>query len=254
MEDSQRQFVAGHYGPRAADYVASAVHAEGADLERVARDFRERPAERVLDLGCGGGHVSYRVAPTAGMVVACDPTEAMLQAVRQTARVRSLAAIRVAGAAAERLPFATACFDAVLSRFSAHHWQNLRAGLAEARRVARTGARGVFIDVVAPAEPEADSHLQAVELLRDASHGRDYTMVEWLAALRGASFAIDAITEWPLRMEFVSWCRRTRTPAARMEGIRALQQATSESVRRRFAIDENGSFDLGVACFSVRAV
>jgi ubiquinone/menaquinone biosynthesis C-methylase UbiE len=254
MEESQRRFVAEQYGSRAAEYVASAVHAEGAELERLAAEFCARPAERVLDLGCGGGHVSYRVAAGARLVVACDPTQSMLRAVRQVARARGLAGILPVQAAAERLPFAAACFDAVLSRFSAHHWQDLRAGLAEARRVSRSAARGFFIDVLAPAEPESDSHLQAVELLRDPSHGRDYRRDEWLAALRGAGFAVDAITEWLLRMEFISWTARTRTAALQQQAIRALQAAASACVRRRFAIGDDGSFDLPVACFTVRAV
>ena len=37
----------------------------------------------MLDLGCGGGHVSYTAAPLAAEVVACDPSEEMLAAVAQ---------------------------------------------------------------------------------------------------------------------------------------------------------------------------
>lgn len=40
---------------------------------------------RVLDLGCGGGHVSYRAAPHVAEVVACDVTRSMLDAVVRTA-------------------------------------------------------------------------------------------------------------------------------------------------------------------------
>ncbi len=253
-EEGQRRFVADQYGPRAAAYVASAVHARGADLDCLEEEFAHRPAGRVLDLGCGGGHASYRVAAPARLVAACDPTVAMLGAVRTEAAARGLSGIVVVAAAAERLPFASGCFDAVLSRFSAHHWQDLDAGLAEARRVVRLGAFGVFIDVIAPEEPAADSHLQAVELLRDPAHGRDYSLGAWRAALRRAGFAIDALRAWPLWMEFCSWCDRTATPPAARQAIRAVQQAAPDWVRRHFAVSEDGSFTLTVARFAVRAV
>lgn len=43
----------------------------------------------------------------------------------------------VVDAYAEALPFADDSFDAALSTFSIHQWQNLDAGLSEMRRVAR---------------------------------------------------------------------------------------------------------------------
>ena len=43
-----------------------------------------------------------------------------------------------------------------------------------------------FMDVVAPEERVLDTHLQAVEVLRDASHVRNYSVAEWLSALARA--------------------------------------------------------------------
>ena len=68
------------FGSRAADYVASAVHAAGEDLAALAR-FAALPHAAVLDLGCGGGHVTYAVAPQVRSVTALDLSQAMLDAV-----------------------------------------------------------------------------------------------------------------------------------------------------------------------------
>ncbi|WP_375271552.1 class I SAM-dependent methyltransferase [Gluconacetobacter dulcium] len=70
--------------------MTSAVHAEGADLEAIERQVAGKGLRRVLDLGCGGGHVSYRLALHVAEVVACDVTREMLDAVRQEAGRRSL--------------------------------------------------------------------------------------------------------------------------------------------------------------------
>lgn len=246
-------FAAQHYAPRASDYVTSAVHSSGADLDQIEAEMRGRSTARVLDLGCGGGHVSYRAAPHVAEVVACDVTAAMLEAVAATAVERGLSNIIVQQAAAERLPFADAAFDAVLCRFSAHHWQDLEAGLREARRVLKPGGRAILVDSVAPADRAQDSHLQTIELLRDPSHVRNYSSAELVAALSRAGFAVEGIELRVLRMEFAVWTARTRTPELHARAIRALQDGAPAAVRTHFAIGEDGSFDLEAATILARA-
>jgi len=246
MTQTHDAVVDAQFGPRAAAYVESAVHAAGADLDALAAiAARVRPA-RALDLGCGGGHVAYRLAAHAGEVTACDLSPEMLAAVAETARARGLANLVTRQAAAERLPFADASFDLTATRFSAHHWGDLDAGLSEARRVTRPGAPAVFIDAVSPGRPLLDSHLQAVELLRDPSHVRDYTTAEWTAAAERAGFTATAMARHRIRIEFASWIARMRTPALQAEAVRALQTAASGEVRDHFAIEDDGSFMLDV--------
>jgi ubiquinone/menaquinone biosynthesis C-methylase UbiE len=252
--ESGHAFVAEQYGVRAQDYVSSAVHSSGADLDQIEALVRGRDTARVLDLGCGGGHVSYRVAPHVATVVACDPTAPMLQAVAATAASRGLGNIEVRAGAAERLPFEDAAFDMVLCRFSAHHWQDLEAGLREARRVCKPGADAVLVDSVAPPARVLDTHLQAVELLRDASHVRNYSVAELVAALSRAGFVLCGATLRTLRMEFPSWIARTRTPPEHAAAIRALQAGAPPAVRRQFGIGADGSFDLEAVTLVARAV
>jgi ubiquinone/menaquinone biosynthesis C-methylase UbiE len=245
--------VADQFGPQAQAYVESPVHAAGADLDQLeALAARLRPA-RALDLGCGGGHAAYRLAAQAGEVVACDLSGEMLAAVRETARVRGLGNIVTEQACAERLPFPDASFDFVASRFSAHHWRDLDRGLAEARRVAAAGAGAAFIDAISPGRPLLDTHLQAIELLRDPSHVRDYTLAEWSAAVERAGFVVEAVTRRRIPMDFAAWTRRMRTPKVQAEAVRALQAHASEEVRAHFAIAPDGSFELDVMVLEARA-
>jgi SAM-dependent methyltransferase len=241
------------FGPQALAYVQSAVHAAGEDLDRLEAIAQGARPGRALDLGCGGGHVAYRLAGHCRQVTACDLSPGMLAAVRETAAARGLDNITTEQAAAESLPFADGAFDLVASRFSAHHWRDLDRGLAEARRVARQGAVAVFIDAISPGPPLLDSHLQAVELLRDPSHVRDYSPAEWLAAASRAGFHVEAMIRWRIRMDFADWTRRMRTPAGQVAAIRALQQAASQEARNGFAIEGDGSFQLDVLLIEARA-
>lgn len=241
------------FGPQAQAYVQSAVHAAGADLDQLEALAARLAPTRALDLGCGGGHVAYRLAAHAGEVVASDLSAEMLAAVRETARARGLANIATEQAPAERLPFADASFDFVATRFSAHHWRDFEQGLREARRVAKAGAAAVFVDAVSPGRPLLDTHLQAVELLRDPSHVRDYTIAEWTAAVERAGFDIQGVTRRRIPMEFPTWIARMRTPGVQAEAIRALQAHASAEVRGHFEIAADGSFQLDVMLLEARA-
>ena len=224
--------------------MGSAVHSAGADLDQIEEAVRGRAGARVLDLGCGGGHVSYRAAPHVATVVACDITADMLLAVERSAADRGLHNIETRQAAAESLPFPDGEFDIVLCRFTAHHWNDVEAGLREARRVLKRGGRAVFSDVAAPAHPLLDTHLQTLELLRDPSHVRNYTAAQWIGALARAGFTAQSLTARKLRMEFDVWTARTKTADVFVAALRALQSQASPAVRDHFGIDPQGSFDL----------
>jgi ubiquinone/menaquinone biosynthesis C-methylase UbiE len=248
---TQEDLVSGQFGARAAAYLSSAVHAQGADLESLADLVRGQPQARVLDLGCGAGHVSFHVAPHVREVVAYDLSPEMLNVVARAAAQKGLTNIATHAGAAERLPFADASFDFVLTRFSTHHWRDLDAGLREITRVLKPGGTAAFVDCISPGMPLLDTYLQAVEVLRDPSHVRNYSRSEWDAAINRAGLMPVAASQFRLRMKFDVWTERMRTPKVQSDAIRALQQAMSDSVTRYFEIDENGSFNLDVV--SIRA-
>lgn len=239
-EQIDRQF-----GPVANAYLTSAVHSQGADLGQAAE--RLRGCGSVLDVGCGAGHLSFAVAPGVGSIVASDLSPQMLATVAAEAKRRGLANLDTRQASAESLPFADASFDAVCTRFSAHHWTDFGRGVAEMRRVLKPGGRLVVIDIVAPGAALLDTHLQAIELLRDPSHVRDRSVDEWAAQLVGAGFKIAGHRTWPLRMEFDSWVARMNTPPERAAVLRGLIQGAPQEVKSHFNVGTDASFDIEAA-------
>jgi SAM-dependent methyltransferase len=242
------------FAPRAEAYVTSTVHATGEDLAQLAGLFAGKGIGRVLDLGCGGGHAGFAVAPHVGEVVSSDLLPAMLEAVRREAARRGLTNLRTQQAPAEQLPFPDASFDAVVTRYSAHHWTDLSAGLREAARVLRPAGLGVFMDAASPGGAALDSFLQTIELLRDPSHGRDYTEAEWRSALAAAGLSVRGVTWRKLRLDFTQWISRIGTPDLHVQAILALQHGASAPVRAHYALEADGSFLLdNIALQVVRA-
>jgi ubiquinone/menaquinone biosynthesis C-methylase UbiE len=242
--------VENQFGARADAYLSSAVHAAGADLEALVALLDGRPDAAVLDLGCGAGHVAFAVAPKVRSVVACDLAAEMLDVVARAAAQRGLANLQTRQGVAERLPFADASFDCVLSRYSAHHWRDFDAGLREAARVTRPGGIVAVVDSITPGPALLDTFLQAIELLRDPSHVRSRSRAEWEAALAAAGLATTTMRHFPVRLDFAVWIERMRTPPVRAAAIRALQALASDRVVRHFELADDGSFTLDAALFA----
>ncbi|KER87448.1 SAM-dependent methyltransferase [Xanthomonas arboricola pv. celebensis] len=240
------EHVAAQFGPQAQAYLHSDVHAQGAEFAELRAGLQGHCNGRLLDLGCGAGHVSFQLAPLMAEVVAYDLSADMLEVVAATAAERGLTQVRTVQGAAECLPFETGSIDAVVSRYSAHHWSDLGQALREVRRVLRPDGIAAFVDVVAPGLPLLDTHLQAIELLRDTSHVRDYSVAQWLQTLGDAGLQVQRHHCQRLQLDYLSWVDRMRTPEVLRAAIRALQGAAVDEVREYFQIAADGSFSTDV--------
>jgi SAM-dependent methyltransferase len=116
-----------------------------ADVAAVAPD-----GARVLEVGCGPGRLSIRLARRHGLeVTGLDLDPAMIQRARANADRQGNGEERrpsfLVGDVAS-LAFPDGSFDLVVSTLSMHHWADPTAGLAEIGRVLRPGARALVWD------------------------------------------------------------------------------------------------------------
>jgi SAM-dependent methyltransferase len=95
-----------------------------------------KPTESILDLGCGDGQLTLRIASTGARVAGVDVSPEMLAAARSRG-------IDAREGSAEALPFADRSFDAVFSNAVLHWVRNQDAMMAEVRRVLKPGGRFV---------------------------------------------------------------------------------------------------------------
>jgi SAM-dependent methyltransferase len=95
-----------------------------------------KPTDSILDLGCGDGQLTQRLAATGASVTGVDASPEMVA----VARLRGL---NVHQASAELLPFADRSFDAVFSNAALHWVRDQDAMMAEVHRVLRPGGRFV---------------------------------------------------------------------------------------------------------------
>lgn len=104
------------------------------------------PGERVLDLACGTGLVSFRAADAvgpSGHVIGTDISDAMVEQCTATAASRGIAHARFQRMAAEKLDFEDGSFDAVLCGLGMMYVVDFAGSIREMFGVTKPGGRAV---------------------------------------------------------------------------------------------------------------
>jgi SAM-dependent methyltransferase len=147
---------------------------------------------QVLEVGCGPGHLSIRLARHRFAVTGLDLDPAMITRARANAdrpgnRDQRRPSFLVGDVAA--LAFPNRSFDLVVSTLSMHHWADPTAGLAEIGRVLRPGGRALVWDL----RPGVRPHLFGPR------HAHIPDPVEHT---RGAPLRVVKATPWPWPWRF----------------------------------------------------
>lgn len=103
-----------------------------------------QPGERVLDVACGTGLVTFRIADLVapeGAVVGTDISGRMVEAAGGIAAQRGIANARFERADAEELPFADHTFDAAVCGLGLMYVPDPQKALSEMHRVLKPGGR-----------------------------------------------------------------------------------------------------------------
>ena len=170
---------------RAQAYVESDAHRAGEDLDLLVA--WASGATTALDVATGGGHVARRLREAGLEVVTCDPAPGMRADV--TCR-------------AESLPFRDDAFEVVACRTAAHHFDDVRAAMAEMARV--SSDRLLLVDTL-----HMGGDIEEAEALRDPSHVRNYTEAEWRGFVDESGLRIEDVRVLEHAIDFANWLERT---------------------------------------------
>jgi ubiquinone/menaquinone biosynthesis C-methylase UbiE len=226
------------FGAAAESYVTSERHRSGDDLAILVEWALPVSTDRALDISTGGGHAALAIAPHVHSVAVTDLTPRMLTTARSFLTEQGVANAAFVIADAERLPFLDASFDLVTVRIAPHHYADALHAVREMARVLTPGGRLLFIDNIAPEDPELDQIMNDWERRRDPSHVRAYTETEWRSMLAEAGLTVTRAETRRKGYLFAGWVERMHLPDAERATLEADMLAAPSQVRDYFAIQE----------------
>lgn len=161
----------------------------------------------IVDLGCGTGYFSARLAKHGARPTGVDPTPAQLATAR---RMQALTGIEfpLVEAPAERVPLPSASFDVAVSEYGASLWADPELWIPEASRLLRSSGRLIFLtnsfliylcfpDVGVAVETLQRPHFGPRTVKWPDSPGIEYQLPhgDWIRLLRTHGFDVENLIE-----------------------------------------------------------
>jgi SAM-dependent methyltransferase len=180
-------------------------------LDELLRLAAPRRGQRWLEVACGPGIISRRLAGEVGgtgEVHGVDVTPAMIEVARRETVAAGAGNATFALGDATALEEADGAFDGIITRFSLHHIPAPGRVLREMARVVGPGGVVVVADHLADEDAEAAAWSQEIERLRDPSHWACLTLgrLRRLGAAAGLKLEDEALL--PLELDFDDWLAR----------------------------------------------
>lgn len=188
-------------------YVTSSTHSTGTDLPLLINWLEPSSTMIALDIATGGGHVAKHLSKHVARVIASDLTKEMLD--NTANHLKSYENISYKVADAEKLPFEDNTFDIVTCRIAAHHFPKPEKFINEVHRVLKPDGKFIFIDNIAPDNIMLDKFVNTLEKMRDYSHFRSHSILEWKDLFYKNKFTIVKEKTRKKTLPYKEWIDRT---------------------------------------------
>ena len=192
-------------------YSSSKTFSAGESLNILSKIIRKKEFSSGLDIATGAGFTAFELSKSCKKVEATDISEGMINEARIIMKDRKINNLNFNICSAEELKYSDKEFDIVTCRTAAHHFLDVEKFCREVHRVLKDEGEFIIVDTITSDQIKLNNWHQEVELIRDRSHIKNLSLIEWKHVLTKTNFYIIDIIQSRVTMNLNDWMERSGT-------------------------------------------
>tara|TARA_B100000900_G_C20491974_1_gene679950 strand:+ start:52 stop:813 length:762 start_codon:yes stop_codon:yes gene_type:complete len=249
--DSKEQF-----DRQAKYYSSSKTFSAGESLKILSDLISKKKYNYGLDIGTGAGFAAFELTKYCKNVVATDISQGMIDEAIKIMNERKIKNLSFNISKAEELKFEDGTFDIVTCRTAAHHFIDVKKFCHESNRVLSREGNAIIVDTITSDQKKLNEWHQEVESIRDKSHIRNLSLLEWKEIFKISKFEIIDIAQSRVHMNLGDWMERSGTSEKDKKNIQNKFLSAEKKIKEFFGImpqsENNISFYWPVGIFHLR--
>ena len=217
-------------------YSSSKTFSAGESLDILSSLLNKKKFESGLDIGTGAGFAAFELSKSCKKVEATDISEGMINEAKKIMKERKINNLNFNICSAEELKYSDKEFDIVTCRTAAHHFLDVEKFCSEVHRVLKDEGEFIIVDTITSDQIKLNNWHQEVELIRDKSHIKNLSLIEWKSILKISKFSFLDIIQSRVTMNLNDWMKRSGTSDKDKKILKDKFQNSNEKIKRFFGI------------------
>ena len=217
-------------------YSSSKTFSTGESLDILSNLFNKKKFKSGLDIGTGAGFAAFELSKSCEKVEATDISEGMINEAKKIMKERKINNLNFNICSAEELKYSDKEFDIVTCRTAAHHFLDVEKFCSEVHRVLKDEGEFIIVDTITSDQIKLNNWHQEVELIRDKSHIKNLSLIEWKNILKISKFSFLDIIQSRVTMNLNDWMERSGTSDKDKKILKDKFQNSNEKIKRFFGI------------------
>ena len=217
-------------------YSSSKTFSTGESLDILSNLFNKKKFKSGLDIGTGAGFAAFELSKSCEKVEATDISEGKINEAKKIMKERKIDNLNFNICPAEELKYSDKEFDIVTCRTAAHHFLDVEKFCSEVHRVLKDEGEFIIVDTITSDQIKLNNWHQEVELIRDKSHIKNLSLIEWKSILKISKFSFLDIIQSRVTMNLNDWMERSGTSDKDKKILKDKFQNSNEKIKRFFGI------------------
>ena len=213
-------------------YSSSKTFSAGESLDILSNLFNKKKFKSGLDIGTGAGFAAFELSKSCEKVEATDISEGMINEAKKIMKERKINNLNFNICSAEELKYSDKEFDIVTCRTAAHHFLDVEKFCSEVHRVLKDEGEFIIVDTITSDQIKLNNWHQEVELIRDKSHIKNLSLIEWKSILKISKFSFLDIIQSRVTMNLNDWMERSGTSDKDKKILKDKFQNSNEKIKR----------------------